>query len=107
LSAFFNELEYWRLRPAPEMLAKQPGRESAGRFVAIARSVEGDFAVGYVPSDRSIELWLNQLPPRPQITWFNPRDGTRSPAVGVVTDASLQLPTPSAGDWLLLIRAGN
>ncbi len=107
LSKFFNELEYWRLRPAPEMLAKQPGSESAGRFIAMARSVEGDFAVGYVPSDRAIELKLNQLPPRPQITWFNPRDGTRSPAVGVVTDASLQLPTPAAGDWLLLIRAGN
>lgn len=107
LNAFFTSIEFWKLRPAPEMLAKQPGAESAARFVAIARSEEGEFAVAYVPSDRAIEVKLKELPPRPQITWINPRDGTRSPAVGVVSDTSLQLPTPAAGDWLLHIRAGN
>lgn len=107
LASFFGGLEFWKLRPAPEMLVKQPGNESAERFVAIARSEEGNFAVAYVPQDRAIEVQLKQLPPRPQITWINPRDGTRSPAVGVVTETALQLPTPAAGDWLLHIRAGN
>ena len=88
------------------MLAKQPGTETADRFISISRSEEGEFVVAYVPRDRSIELKLNQLPPRPQINWFNPRDGSRSPAVGIVTGESLQLPTPAEGDWLLLIRTG-
>ena len=107
LAAFFGSIDFWKLRPAPEMLAKQPGTESAGRFVSVARSEEGEFAVAYVPQDRAVEVVLKQLPPRPQITWVNPRDGTRSPAVGVVTESALQLPTPAAGDWLLLIRSGN
>ncbi len=107
LASFFGGIAFWKLRPAPEMLAKQPGNESPERFVAMSRSEEGEFAVAYVPMDRAIELKLNQLPPRPQITWINPRDGTRSPAVGVVTETSLQLPTPAAGDWLLHIRSGG
>jgi hypothetical protein len=107
LGEFFRGIEFWQLRPAPEMLVKQPGDAAATRHVALARSEDGRFAVAYVPVDRTIEVKLDQLPPRPQITWFNPRDGSRSPAVGVVTETSLQLPTPAAGDWLLHIRAGN
>lgn len=107
LKSFFDGLEFWRLRPAPQMLVKQPGDESPLRHVSISKTVEGDFAVAYIPSDRSIEVRLDQLPGRPQITWMNPRDGKRTPAVGVVTGGALQLPTPAAGDWVLLIRAGT
>lgn len=104
---FFTKIDFWRLRPAPEMLSKQPGGESAKRHISISRSEEGDFAVAYVPEDRSIQIYLNQLPPRPQISWFNPRTGETSASVGVVTGDSLQLPTPEEGDWLLLIRTGR
>ncbi|HAV65577.1 MAG TPA: hypothetical protein DCY13_24775 [Verrucomicrobiales bacterium] len=103
----FTELAFWRLRPAPDMLAVQPGREAPSRHIAIARSEQGEFAVAYIPSDRSIHLRLNQLPGRPQMTWVNPRDGSRHPSVGVLSGDTLQLPTPSEGDWLLLIRAGQ
>lgn len=107
LKQFFDGIDFWRLRPAPQMLTKQPGDQSPERYVAIAKSVEGDFAVAYIPSDRMIEVKLDQLPTRPQINWMNPRDGKRTPAVGVVTEGALQLPTPAEGDWVLLIRAGS
>jgi hypothetical protein len=89
------------------MLSKQPGDESAKRFISISRSDDGSFAVAYVPEDRSVEILLDQLPPRPQISWFNPRTGEISASVGVVTGSALQLPTPAEGDWLLLIRTGR
>jgi hypothetical protein len=107
LYQFFAGLDFWKLRPAPEMLSKQPGQESARRHISISRSEEGEFAVAYIPQDRSVEIFLNQLPPRPQISWFNPRTGETTASVGVVTGDALQLPTPAEGDWLLLIRPGG
>jgi len=104
---FFTKIDFWKLRPAPEMLSKQPGIDSAKKHISISRSEDGSFAVAYVPEDRSIEIQLDQLPTRPQISWFNPRTGETSASVGVVTGSALQLPTPAEGDWLLLIRTGR
>lgn len=107
IAGVFTDIDFWKLRPAPQMLTEQPGSESAERHISISRSEEGNFAVAYVPSDRAIHLRLSEVPPRPQMTWINPRDGTRSPSVGVLSDQTLQMPTPGAGDWLLLIRSGR
>jgi len=107
INEFITKIAYWKLRPAPEMLSRQPGNELAEKHISISRSEDGDFGVAYVPADRSIDIYLDQLPPRPQISWFNPRTGETSASVGVVSGSTLQMPTPSEGDWLLLIRTGR
>jgi len=47
---------------------------------------------------------LNALPPTPEITWYNPRTGEKTPAVAVVGPHTVQFPTPDPNDWVLLIR---
>jgi hypothetical protein len=61
----------------------------------------------YVPEDRAIELSPAMLPPSPTFSWLNPRTGERRPAVAVVRAKSRQLPTPEAGDWVLVSKTGK
>src|SRR5581483_162914 len=62
LREFFASIPWWRLRPAPELLAAgtraagRPGVAAAERFIAAARTEEGDTAVLYVPEDRTVRL---------------------------------------------------
>ncbi len=104
LSAFFQSINFWRLRPAPEMLAAQPGKEAAERFVSAARTEEGDLAVVYVPKDNKISLVSATLPKDFDSYWFNPRDGTQSLSQPVMQGSNTEFATPGEGDWVLVLR---
>ena len=101
LSDFFTSIDWWRLRPGSVFIVNQPGKEAPRRFIAAARTDQKDLMVIYVPEDRTVEVKLDSMPPSPQVTWYNPRTGEKSPAVGVVTTSTCQFPSPSEGDWLL------
>jgi hypothetical protein len=105
LTKFFSSIDFWRLRPAPNLLVKQPGAESADRFIAAARSEEGDLVVVYVPAERNVALRVSLLPPSPSVVWVNPRTGERQPTVAVVYDDTCEFVTPGDGDWLLLAQS--
>ena len=103
---FFTTHDFWRLRPTPAFVVNNPGRDNGAKFVAAARTDQKDLMIVYVPEDRTIEIKLNALPPSPNISWINPRNGQTSPAVAVVTTDTCQFPTPEEGDWLLIMKTG-
>lgn len=105
-STFFNSIEFWRLRPEPRFVVKQPGNVSPRRHIAAAGTTAKDLSLVYVPEDRTIEILTEALPASPTIGWMNPRSGTNSPAVAVVGGNSCQFPTPDPGDWVLVMKAG-
>ncbi len=105
LHDFLSTNEFWRLRPTPMFVVNQPGKENPARFIAAARSDLKDVLLVYVPEDRTVEIKLDALPPSPNVTWLNPRTGENSPAVAVVTQNTCQFPTPSEGDWILLMTS--
>jgi hypothetical protein len=107
LASFFSSIEYWRLRPAPELLAVQPGKETPRRHIAAARTERGDLVVIYVPEDRAVDLFQQNLPQDFSASWFNPRTGGIASVVAVVNDRSIQFSTPGEGDWLLLVRSAK
>jgi hypothetical protein len=99
LADLFESVEWWRLRPAPDVLAKQPGHEDKGRYITAAKSLEDDLILIYTPQDRDIQLNLDALPDDLSAMWFDPRTGMRQPAPmngGGFT-------TPAPGDWVLLL----
>jgi hypothetical protein len=104
LYSFFTAMDFWRLRPMPEAVANNPGAQNARRFIAAARTEKKDLLLVYVPEDRTVEVMLDALPPSPEVRWWNPRTGERSPAVAVVTERTCQFPTPAEGDWMLVMR---
>jgi len=105
LADTMTSLHWWKLRPAPELVAMQPGEADTRRFISACRSPDGDLAIIYVPEDRSVELCLDGLPRTLQATWVNPRTGERTP-VGPITGIRVQrLQTPDEGDWMFLLES--
>ncbi|PWU20170.1 MAG: hypothetical protein C5B50_04575 [Verrucomicrobia bacterium] len=103
LARFIEQFEYWRLRPLPSMVVQPADTPPSHRIVA-AQTESKDLALVYVPESRTIELVNETFPSSPTITWFNPRTGENSPAVGVVGDKTTQFPTPDPGDWVLVMK---
>ena len=106
LAQFMNSIEFWRLRPAPNLLPAQPGVGAPRRFLAAAANDTRTLGLVYDPEDRTVEIFQSALPPAPYISWLNPRTGETSTAVAVIAQ-NCQLPTPTEGDWLLVMRAGR
>jgi hypothetical protein len=98
----FTSFEYWRLRPAPALIADQPGAASPARFIAAAASAERDLIVVYTPEGGSIRLSSGGVPPGRAI-WFNPRTGARTDARSAGAAGVLAFDTPGPGDWVLLL----
>jgi hypothetical protein len=107
LASFISPMQFWNLRPHPELVATQPGDTELHRYVAAGSTDKKDLSLLYVPEDRTVEVALDGLPGSPAISWFKPRTGQTNPAVAVVTSHSCQFPTPEPGDWLLVMKAGK
>ncbi len=104
LANLFGSIEWWRLRPAPDLVAAQPGRTAPQRFIAASRSDAGDLALVYVPEDRRVELYLRSLNPGLSASWFDPRDGEFTPATPIDLQERSCFDTPTPGDWVLLFK---
>lgn len=96
----FKSVPFWNLRPAPQLLAKQPGTAAVKNFVAAARTVDGDAAVIYTPVGGVLELNAQEIPKGVLAQWINPRSGERSGA----NPEGNQFKTPDSGDWVLILR---
>jgi hypothetical protein len=97
-------VEWWRLRPAPELILVQPGQSQPSRTVVAARSDAGDLALLYTPEEGTLELNLAQLRPDLAARWINPSTGERfdAPYTGAANYA--RFATLAAGDWVLLLN---
>lgn len=91
LAAFFGGIDWPALRPAPELLAEQPGDADPNHFIAAAQG--GGRVVVYTPVGQPIRLTRALSAAR----WHNPRTGEGSDA-GSGAEFS-----PSDGeDWVLV-----
>jgi Protein of unknown function (DUF4038)/Domain of unknown function (DUF5060)/Putative collagen-binding domain of a collagenase len=105
LADAFSSIDFWRLRPAPELLAKQTGSGSPFDHVAAARSEEGDLCAIYVPQNEPVELNTKFLPGKPTAIWIDLRTGRRSNASFSPTSPTERLlPPAGSADWLLIIK---
>jgi len=104
LADFFASVNWSKLRPAPVTVVNNPGAQKPAKFIAGAKTDDKELMVIYVPEDRTVEIKLDSMPPSPNVTWFNPRTGEKSPAVAVVTANTCQFPTPAEGDWILFMK---
>ncbi len=99
LAEFFTAMDWTKLRPAQELLAKQPGAEDVLKWVAVARA-EGGPLVAYTAGGEAIALNAGAVAGASEAIWFSPRTGESIPgeiAGGVFSP-------PSATDWVLLVR---
>lgn len=101
LRRFLDELPWFRLRPAPQLLAEQPGHADPELHIAAATTEDGDHAVFYLPGGDNLVLRDEALA-RGRARWFNPAKGEWQEAA---PDRYLRATfiAPDRDDWLLHI----
>ena len=100
---FFDSGEWWRLRPAPDLLAAQPGCDEPRAFVVVAATEEGDWAVVYSPMGGRVKLDVGKLQRPLAARWFDPRGAEWRPA-GPVAGSEGEYACPDERDWVLDLR---
>jgi len=103
LYTFFQSIPWWRLRPAPELLTEQPGIESPDKFIAAARSEQGDLAVVYMPEGGQVHLDTQSLQAGLSARWYHPRTGGWLPAEAPRQGKQVYQPA-DRNDWILLLQ---
>jgi hypothetical protein len=102
LRQFFESLPWWRLRPAPSLLAVQPGETDPRQFIAAARTADNRWAVLYTPLGGEVVVQTNILKLPLAARWVNPRNG-ESFRAGVIDQPEHHFLTPDSQDWLLVM----
>ncbi|NIO01865.1 MAG: hypothetical protein GTO42_06930, partial [Candidatus Latescibacteria bacterium] len=92
----------WRLIPAQEVLAEQPGKKDASKFIAAAKSKEGDLLVVYLPEGGQVSLKTESLQKSMTARWYHPRTGGWLDA-GKVAKPRQTFKAADRNDWILLI----
>ncbi len=103
LHQFFKSIEWWRLSPAPDVLAEQPGKKDASKFIAAAKSKAGDLLVVYLPEGGSVTLKTDSLKNGLSARWYHPRTGGWLDA-GKVEKPRQTFKPADKNDWVLLIK---
>jgi len=98
---FFAAGPFGRLRPAPQLLAAQPGEQNPAQFIAAATTDTGDWTVLYLPVGGTVTL-RPDAKPAGTAAWFDPRTGQRQPATGGPAYAA-----PDLQDWVLEFRVAR
>ena len=102
MAELLGSLPWWRLRPAPNVPAGQPGVDDPRRFVSVSVSEERDLVLAYLPVGGRVAF--KATPPVRDVAtaeWFDPRTGERQPAA--VFEAGVYQ-APSKDDWVLILR---
>jgi hypothetical protein len=98
LIVFFSSIEWWKLRPAQECLAAQPGDTDKRQYVTAATNES--VTVIYLPQNDHVVLNTSSQ----QASWFDPRTGTSHATHGKQVEKGIQFDVPSEGDWILLFK---
>lgn len=93
LKQILERFEWWRLRPAQELLVSQPGDADPTRFVAVAASPSRDVLLAYLPRGGAVDLKLAEVG---RAVWLDPRTGAQQPATPPWT-------APDEQDWLFCV----
>ena len=103
MKRFFDSIPWWRLQPAPDLLATQPGAKDPRRFVAAAWAADGSLAILYLPKGGTVALRLERLDPKAKASWIDPRTGKHL-AAKPSGNPPTRFAAPDTRDWLLLLR---
>jgi hypothetical protein len=104
LCQFFKSIKWWKLAPAQEIIIDQPGAKDASKFIAAAKSIEGDIAVVYLPEGGSVTVKTDSLDKTANARWYHPRTGGWLNA-GKIEQSPQTFKAVDKNDWILLIEA--
>jgi hypothetical protein len=101
---YFESGDWWRLRPAQDLLCEQPGDTDSRRFVAVAMTDGGEWVAAYLPEATESIRFGAKAASATSARWFDPRTGRWLAANPVGGDEAKIFSPPDAGDWVLDVR---
>ncbi|GAA4441148.1 DUF4038 domain-containing protein [Pontibacter saemangeumensis] len=103
LAGFFKKLEWWKLAPANELLAEQPGAETPHQFVSLLKSEDNNTILAYIPEKATAKIY-NRANALYDAQWFNPVSNQYSKAKLVNRNGLIEAAPPVANDMVLVLR---
>ncbi len=103
LRAFFEELPWTRLRPAQELLVRQPGREDLEAWQCVAATPEGDCLVAYTPKKVSLRIDASKMKPGLTLYSVDPVSGEWSEHGKLDTHGEIEINATGRDDDALLV----
>lgn len=104
VAGLFTSIDFWRLRPAPGLLAERPEGGAPARAITAAASESGDLVVIYTPEAQPLVLGAGALAQSGTAEWFDPRTGERTAAEPQQSEGVVRFTPPADGDWVLVVR---
>lgn len=102
MANFMRSLNWWELRPAPELLVEQPGEARPHAFVAVSASADGKTIVAYLPGPAPLKLFnLNHYPY--EARWFDPVSNKTVKGKAVTSGGLLRISPPAGKNDLVLV----
>jgi len=100
-AGLLRSINWWELRPAPELLAVQPGEDDPAKFQSAAMTISADVALIYLPEGGEATLSSEAaVAGFTKASWFNPRTGERQ-EISFAKEGTYR--APDEGDWLLVL----
>jgi hypothetical protein len=103
LAEFMRTLPWWRLKPAGQLLAGQPGDGTFNHFISVSQADECGTIVVYTPVKSTIKLF-NPLGRKYQGEWFSPVANDLITAAVTHRDGIVEAVPPRDGDMVLVLR---
>ncbi|MGQ0636494.1 MAG: apiosidase-like domain-containing protein [Planctomycetaceae bacterium] len=106
LVQLFSGVEWWRLEPRLDLIVENA--DDPSKFMVLAKSATGDFALAYLPDNSGIRISMNSFPAPMDARWFNPSNGqtTAGPA-RVPNRGTASFKRPAEGDWVLQLTSAK
>jgi|WetSurMetagenome_2_1015567.scaffolds.fasta_scaffold00001_446 hypothetical protein len=103
LAQFFKRLEWWKLIPAQELLADQPGDKIYNHFVSLLRSQDNKTILAYIPVKQTIKI---RKPAGHEYTckWFDPSKNIYSGGIAADDGNLLTITSPGDTDMILILE---
>jgi hypothetical protein len=101
----FDRLEWWTLRPAPEIVKDNPVDAEYSNVIMAAKTAAGSEALVYIPAGAVVFLDLSGWKVPLTGVWVDPRTGAAQEPVPLKPEAGTRLNLPATGDWLLHLKS--
>ncbi len=101
LSEFMQRYEWWKLKPAPNLLMGDPTSEGYNRFISIVSDNSHNLIMGYVPHAMTFTLRLSK---KHQLHWFNPITGILQEGSYKNAEGIAELESPDHQDWVFILE---
>ena len=103
LSSFIQQFEWWRFRPANDLLAEQPGDETFNHFIAVSEQADHRVLLAYVPGGIPVKI---RNPARLSYTgqWYDPSNNTYKPAKLQLKGSIIESSSGKEQDMVLVLR---